>query len=75
VGSLVALAESKKKTLSELSAAEYRGIDAHFAPDVKELFALDKAFAARNSTGAPGTAQVKKQLARWEKALRAEPET
>ncbi|MDB6040216.1 MAG: argininosuccinate lyase [Verrucomicrobiales bacterium] len=74
VGSLVALAEARKKTLSQLTVAEYRSIDAHFAADVKGLFDLNKAFAARNSTGAPGTAEVKKQLMRWEKSLRVESE-
>jgi len=70
VGSLVALAEKKKKTLAQLSTAEYRSIDPHFDTDIKEIFDLKKALASRNLPGAPGTAEVKKQLERWDEALR-----
>jgi len=74
VGSLVALAEKKKKTLSELSTAEFQSIDKHFGPDTKKLFDLKRALASRNLPGAPGTAEVEKQLARWDEALRSTPE-
>lgn len=69
VGAAVALAEKEGRGLHELSAEEYRAIDAAFGPDVLELFDLKKAMAARNIVGAPGTREVARQLARWKKVL------
>jgi argininosuccinate lyase len=70
VGAAVALAEKLGKPLGELTAAELKSVNAAFGPDAKECFDLGKAMARRNITGAPGTKEVAKQLARWKKALR-----
>ena len=40
-----------------------------FGPDTLGLFDLRKAMERRNMTGAPGSREVKKQLARWQKKL------
>ncbi|KAF0177417.1 MAG: argininosuccinate lyase [Limisphaerales bacterium] len=70
VGAAVALAEKLGKPLGELTAAELKSVNAAFGTDAKECFNLAKAMARRNLTGAPGTKEVAKQLARWQKALR-----
>jgi argininosuccinate lyase len=69
VGAVVALAEKTGKPLNRLSLAEFQGVDSHFGPDVRSVFDLKKAMARRKLTGAPGTSEVKKQLARWKKQL------
>ena len=69
VGAVVALAEKKKRALNQLSLAELQSIDENFSSDVLETFSLAKAMERRNLTGAPGTAEVRKQLARWKKVL------
>lgn len=70
VGAVVAYAEKHRKPLNELTTAELRGIDKHFGEDAKEVFDLDAAMERRKLTGAPGTAEVRKQLARWRKQLK-----
>jgi argininosuccinate lyase len=70
VGAAVALAEKLGRPLGELTAAELKSVNAVLGPDAKECFDLGKAMARRNLTGAPGTKEVAKQLARWRKALR-----
>jgi argininosuccinate lyase len=69
VGAVVALAEQCGKPLHRLSLAEFQGVDKHFGPDVRSVFDLKKAMARRKLIGAPGTSEVKKQLARWRKQL------
>jgi argininosuccinate lyase len=69
VGAAVALAEKLGKPLGELTAVELKSVNAAFGPDAKECFNLGKAMARRNLTGAPGTKEVAKQLARWRKKL------
>ena len=44
-------------------------MDPTFGPDVVDVFNLKQAMARRQLTGAPGTKEVKKQLARWQKQL------
>lgn len=70
VGGLVALSEKHGKSLTQLSIEEFRSINAHFEPDVLELFDLKQAMARRSGVGTPGTGEVKKQLARWRKILK-----
>jgi argininosuccinate lyase len=70
VGRVVALAEQTGKSLKQLSIAEFRSVDMSFGPDTLDALQLRRALANRNLTGAPGTQQVKKQLARWRKLLR-----
>jgi argininosuccinate lyase len=69
VGSVVALAEKWGKPLNQLTLAEYQGVDRTFEPDVMDVFDLKKAMQRRAITGAPGTAQVKAQLKRWQRQL------
>ncbi len=69
VGSVVAMAEMTGKALNQLSVEELRGISAQFGADVAEMFDLRKAMGRRQATGAPGTREVRKQLARWQKRL------
>jgi argininosuccinate lyase len=70
VGEVVARAEKKQRALNQLSLAELQLVDENFSSDVLEIFSLTKAMERRNLTGAPGTAEVRKQLARWRKQLK-----
>jgi argininosuccinate lyase len=67
VGALVALAERLGKPLNQLTLAELRSVERKFGADVLEAFDLRQAMARRRLTGAPGTQEVGKQLARWKK--------
>jgi len=69
VGSLVALAEKSGKSLDQLSPAEMRSVHKGLDGGARRLFDLDKAMTRRNSPGAPGPREVRKQLVRWRKAL------
>ena len=69
VGAVVALAEKTGQPLDRLTLADYQGVDPTFGPDVVDVFNLKQAMARRQLTGAPGTKEVKKQLARWKKKL------
>ncbi len=69
VGRLVALAENLAKPLNRLSLEEFQSVEKEFAADALKVFDLKKALAKRNLIGAPGTREVKRQLARWKKLL------
>ncbi len=69
VGAVVALAEKTGCPLDRLSLADFQGVDKTFTADVTGVFNLKKAMSRRKLTGSPGTAEVKKQLARWRKDL------
>jgi len=69
VGSVVALAEKSGKPLDQLTMAELKSASEKFGEDALEIFDLKKAMAKRNLTGAPGTKEVEKQLARWREQL------
>jgi len=71
VGSVVALAEKSGKPLNTLTVAEYQGVSGEFGEDVLQTFDLDRAMARRSITGAPGTREVRRQLARWQKQLQS----
>ena len=70
VGAVVALAERLDKKLNELTLAELQSVDKAFGKDALAVFNLKVAMARRNLTGAPGTREVQKQLAKWKTALR-----
>ncbi|NDD40528.1 MAG: argininosuccinate lyase, partial [Verrucomicrobia bacterium] len=70
VGAAVALAEKLGRPLGELTANELASVNAAFGADAKDSFNLGQAMARRNLTGAPGTKEVAKQLARWKKVLK-----
>ena len=69
VGAVVALAEKTGKPLNQLTLAELQSVDKMFGRDALGVFNLKTAMAKRNITGAPGTKEVAKQLARWRKQL------
>jgi len=69
VGAAVALAERERKSLDQLTLKELQSIDKNFGEDVREIFDLGRAMERRNLPGAPGTEEVKRQLARWRGAL------
>ena len=69
VGLVVALAEKAGKPLNRLTLAELQSADKTFGRDALAVFDLKRAMAKRNLTGAPGTREVAKQLARWREQL------
>jgi argininosuccinate lyase len=71
VGAVVALAEETGKPLNRLTLEELQSVDEHFAGDALKVFDLKHAMAQRNILGAPGTKEVRKQLARWRKVFRS----
>jgi argininosuccinate lyase len=69
VGAVVALAETSGKALNQLALAELQSVDKAFGRDALGIFNLKAAMAERNLTGAPGTKEVAKQLAKCRKNL------
>lgn len=69
VGAVVALAEKSGQPLNRLTLAELQSVDPTFTADALDVFNLQSAMAKRNLTGAPGTKEVARQLARWKKLL------
>lgn len=69
VGAVVALAENFGKPLNRLTLAELQSVDKTFGRDALAVFDLSRAMSRRNLTGAPGTKEVAKQLARWREQL------
>ena len=70
VGAAAAFAAREARALASLSPAEWRRFHRRFGPDVVERFDPEASLARREIPGAPGPKQVRRQLARWEKALR-----
>ncbi len=70
VGAVVALAEKAGKALNELTLADFKSVSPMFGRDVTQVFHLDQAMRRRGGVGAPGTKEVKRELARWRKLLR-----
>lgn len=69
VGALVAEAEKQGKPLNALPLETFRAQSSAFGSDVRQVFDVRRALAARTVTGAPSPANVKRQLKRWEKML------
>jgi argininosuccinate lyase len=67
VGALVALAEQRGKPMDQLTFAELRSVEKKFGSDALKVFDLSTALARRRLPGAPGTSEVRRQLARWKK--------
>ncbi|MDB6124884.1 MAG: argininosuccinate lyase [Pedosphaera sp.] len=72
VGAVVALAERVNKPLNQLTLEELKSVDKIFGADALAVFDLKKAMSQRDLIGAPGTKEVRKQLARWRGLLRIE---
>src|SRR3989442_3993134 len=71
VGAVVALAGETGKPLNRLTLEELQSVDRHFAGDALKVFDVKHAVAQRNILGAPGTKEVRKQLARWRRMFRS----
>ena len=69
VGALVALAESRRRRLSDLTLEDLQSVQKRFEPDALKVFNVARALAGRDLTGAPAPRQIRKQLARWRKQL------
>jgi argininosuccinate lyase len=63
------LAEKVGKPLNQLTLMQLQSVNGQFGRDAMGVFNLKSAMARRNITGAPGTKEVEKQLARWHKQL------
>ena len=70
VGAVVAYGEKTGKALDKITLAEFQAIDKTFGRDALGIFKLERAMAKRILTGAPGTKEVAKQLARWKEQIR-----
>jgi argininosuccinate lyase len=71
VGAVVRLAETNSVRLDSLTLAQVQSVHAAFEADWVGVFDLRRAMAARMGPGMPGPAQVRRQLARWQKRLGA----
>lgn len=69
VGAVVKLAEQHEVALDALPDDVVRAVHEKLGADWRQVFDLKRAMAARQGTGMPGPAQVKRQLARWRKRL------
>jgi argininosuccinate lyase len=69
VGKGAKLATSRGAPLTSLTAADWKAIHRKFEKDVLKCFDARRSLKRREITGAPGPKQVRRQLARWEKAL------
>jgi argininosuccinate lyase len=69
IGLLVARSEAAGQPLNQLTLADLRAVEKTFGPDALGVFDLKTAMGKRNITGAPGTAEVAKQLKAWRKRL------
>ena len=63
------LHEKLGRPLDQLSLAELHSIDKAFGRDALDVFRMPEAMAKRNMTGAPGTKEVARQLAKWRTQL------
>jgi argininosuccinate lyase len=70
VGAVVALAEKLAQPLAALTLKDLRSVDRTFRADALRIFDLQRAMGRRNLVGAPGTSEVRRQLARWRRRLR-----
>jgi argininosuccinate lyase len=69
VGAVVRLAEANSVRINALSLGQVQSVHAAFAADWADVFDLGRALAARSGPGMPGPAQLRRQLARWQKVL------
>jgi argininosuccinate lyase len=69
VGKAAAFATAEGRPLAKLTAAEWASFHRTFEKDVLKCFDARRSLARRDLPGAPAPKQVRRQLARWEKAL------
>ncbi len=73
VGAVVALAEKRGLPLNRVPLPELGQLSGLFGTDVSKVFDLKEAMLRRTLPGSPGTKEVSRQLARWQKKLAGEP--
>ena len=71
VGRAVRHALETGKPMSELSVAEWRRFSKYFGADVTELFDARVSVRAKKTAGITNPAMVRREIAGWERALRA----
>ncbi len=71
VGKLVALSEKTGVSIDQLDEKQLRSVSSLMNADSRSVFDLKRAMNQRRMTGSPGTAQVRKQIGRWQKALQS----
>ena len=69
VGEAVALAESRKISITEIPIADWKKISPVFDKNALAVFSLKTGLNSRPTHGSPNPRLVKAQLARWKKAL------
>jgi argininosuccinate lyase len=69
VGKTVALCGERGIGMADLKLDDYKALSPAFEADVFDLFNVQRSINARTNPGAPATANVKGQLARWKAAL------
>ncbi len=69
VGKAAAHATREGRPLAKLGAAEWKRFHPAFEKDVLHVFDPRRSLGRREITGAPGPRHVRREIARWEKAL------
>ncbi len=69
VGKIVALAESKKKRIDQLTPRELGYIDKKLTKDALSVFNLKKAMKRRQTIGSSSDIEVDRRLAYWREFL------
>ena len=68
-GTLVALAETEKCDLPDLTLDQMQSVHSEITNDVYEILGVENSVASRMSYGGTAPEQVRSQIARWEAAL------
>jgi argininosuccinate lyase len=69
-GRVVALADSKKLKLNELSLADLQSIEPKITKDIFKVLTVENSVALRRSLGGTSPANVKREATRWLKQLK-----
>jgi argininosuccinate lyase len=69
-GRVVALAESKKLKLNEMSLADLQSIEPKITKDIFKVLTVENSVALRRSLGGTAPANVKREATRWLKLLK-----
>jgi argininosuccinate lyase len=64
------LAERSGKPLDQLNFRELQSVEKKLSSDALKVFDFKQALTRRKIIGAPGTAEVRAQLAKWHRRLR-----
>jgi argininosuccinate lyase len=69
-GRIVALAESQKKKLDELSFSDMQAIEPKITKDIFKVLTVENSVALRKALGGTSPTNVKREAARWLKQLK-----